>query len=398
MSERKSGFVDIDELQKQVDWETIWRFYELDPGEVHRTAREIRTRCFLNCGRTEETGTRVVSFDTTAPRWRCHQSGCGKGGNMVSLCGLIKYGPEGLRPRGAQFRAIRDDLRAMLSGVGGPGEQQRQGKEEESVEETPRNRPLAESENERARALVNLDGKFLVAPDERMNRYGAAYMRRRPYLTPEACRKWRCGYLPYDGGGDRSGGTMRGKFVYPMLDEEGQVLTWFGRDTQYEEKHRRWIAGGREGREPEKFQFVKGFHRGLELFGQHRIRGEEAREKIHAAGVLVLVEEPHAVIALEALGVPALAMCGNVVTIEQARLATAYARRTAVPVGLMLENTPEGEQAAKVSLAVLAERGPVQLMWSSRTDGGRFRGWEADQVAAAPDAWETIQKRLSGVE
>jgi len=44
---------------------------------------------------------------------------------------------------------------------------------------------------------------------------------------------------------------MRGKIVYPMLSETGEVLTWFGRDPEYEGKHQAWIASGKEGAEPE---------------------------------------------------------------------------------------------------------------------------------------------------
>src|SRR5205807_7234868 len=86
----------------------------------------------------------------------------------------------------------------------------------------------------------------------------SAYFRRRPFLTPEACRKWRMGYLPRDAGEDRSGGTMRGKVVYPWLSEEGEVLTWFGRDPEFEDRHRKWEGTDKSEREPEKFHFVKG--------------------------------------------------------------------------------------------------------------------------------------------
>src|SRR5205085_1849952 len=84
------------------------------------------------------------------------------------------------------------------------------------------------------------------------------------FLTPEVCRKWRIGYLPRDTGEDKSGGTMRGKIVYPYLSESGEVLTWFGRDPEFEEKHQKWEASDRSEREPEKFHFVKGFLRGIE--------------------------------------------------------------------------------------------------------------------------------------
>ena len=185
---------------------------------------------------------------------------------------------------------------------------------------------------------------------------------------------------------------MRGKFVYPMLDGEGRVLTWFGRDVEFEEKHRNWVAGGRQGREPEKLQFVKGFRRGLELFGQHRMIAEEVREQIREAGVLVLVEEPHDAIALDAINVPALALCGNVVTAEQARLASAYSRTAGVPMGLMLANNPEGEQGARQSLPVLAERGPVQLIWAPSMHGGKYAGRQPESLT--PDEWEHIHAEL----
>src|SRR5207253_668713 len=83
--------------------------------------------------------------------------------------------------------------------------------------------------------------------------------RRRPFLTSEVCRRWRTGYLPRSTSEDKTGGTMRGKIVYPYLSETGEVLTWFGRDPEFEDKHQSWEATNRREREPEKFHFVKGF-------------------------------------------------------------------------------------------------------------------------------------------
>src|SRR4051812_29787422 len=77
----------------------------------------------------------------------------------------------------------------------------------------PRNVPLAQSENERARGLTELDRKF-DTDIAAMTPKASAYFRRRPFLTPEVCRKWRMGYLPQDAGEDKSGGTMRGRVVY----------------------------------------------------------------------------------------------------------------------------------------------------------------------------------------
>ena len=44
------------------------------------------------------------------------------------------------------------------------------------------------------------------------------------------------------------------------------------RDPEFEEKHARWENGNRSEAGPAKFHFVKGFHRSLELFGQHVFR------------------------------------------------------------------------------------------------------------------------------
>ena len=70
---------------------------------------------------------------------------------------------------------------------------------------------------------------------------------------------------------------------------------------------------------------MKGFHRGLELFGLDQFRQEGNLEKIRQLGV-VLVEGPNDAIRLGTLGVPALALCSNMISREQAAKAAALAR------------------------------------------------------------------------
>ena len=137
------------------------------------------------------------------------------------------------------------------------------------------NVPLKDSENERARALVELDRKFIVEVGD-MNPKASAYFRKRPFLTPEV---WRMGYRPRDAGGDKAGGTMRGQITYAYLSQAGEVLCFFGRDPEFEDKH---VKSDKTESEPEKFHFVKGFHRGIELFGQHQFRAEGSRKKFAA--------------------------------------------------------------------------------------------------------------------
>ena len=87
-------FVNVESLMQQVSLEQAVAFYRIELPEIHRIGEEIRMRCFLNCGRGEETGERALSIQPEHPAkiWRCHQAGCGKGGNLVSLCDLMKPG------------------------------------------------------------------------------------------------------------------------------------------------------------------------------------------------------------------------------------------------------------------------------------------------------------------
>ncbi len=95
------------------------------------------------------------------------------------------------------------------------------------------------------------------------------------------------------------------------------MLTYFSRDPLYEEKHAIWKSSDRSAHEPEKVHFVRGFHRGLELFGQHRLAVSKTREAIQALQHLLIVEGPNDVIRLDTLGVPSFAICSNRITPPQ---------------------------------------------------------------------------------
>jgi len=396
MGSEKPGFINVEALISQVPLEQALAYYDVQLPEIHRIGNEVRMRCFLNCGRTEETGERAIAIqaDHPAKLWRCHQSGCGRGGNLVSLIDLLKPGAhsEG-KPRGDRFKAIIADLLAMVEGKTA-AEITQEVRESPAAEAKPQKRignvPLAESPNERARGLTNLDEKFVVDVAH-MTPKASAYFRKRPFLTPEMCRKWRMGYLPRDTGGDHAGGTMRGRIVYPMLSEEGEVLTWFGRDPEYEGKMHEWIVGGKQGREPEKYHFVKGFHRGLELFGQHHLRDGDFRQRAQATGLLV-VPGANDVMGLELLGVSAVGVCATTVTAEQAEKLGGFSRQTGSIVTILFDCTEEGELAARVALVELARHCAVRLAWSQTMHGGAFKGRQPESLSAGD--WREIRNFL----
>lgn len=382
---------------REVSFEQVAAYYGAALPALHRIGNEVRTQCFLNCGREGETGERALAIqaDHPAKLWRCHQSGCGRGGNLVTLCDYLKPGTHSDgRPRGERFKAIIGDLLAMKDGEPPSAAQADEAEEASPVPERPQKRrgnvALAESPNERARGLVNLDEKFVVDVAE-MSPKASAYFRRRSFLTPDACRTWRMGYLPRDTGGDHAGGTMRGKIVYPLLTEGGQVLTWFGRDPEYEAKVQEWTVGGKEGKEPEKFHFVKGFERGLELFGQHRLSDEAFRQRARALGMFI-VPGPNDVMALGVLGGAAMGVCATEVTAEQAEKIGMFVRDSGCVATVMFDCTEAGELAARVAVVNLAQRCPVRLAWSQGMHGGAFKGREAQSLTA--EEWATIHTFL----
>ena len=161
MSTERKSFIKVDELMPKVSVDQVAAFYGVQLPELHRVGKEIRSQCFLTCGRRCETGDRVLAIqaDHPAKQWKCHQYECGKGGNLISLCDLLKPGENaGGRPRGDRFKAIAADLKAMVEGVltspasAAAGEKRAEKKPNEP-EPPPVNVPLAKSENERARAL-----------------------------------------------------------------------------------------------------------------------------------------------------------------------------------------------------------------------------------------------------
>jgi hypothetical protein len=384
MNRPSRSFVNVDDLMRRVNVEDVMRFYGVAHETINRVGNEIRTRCFLNCSKTEPTGDRALSIkvDDDAKRWCCHRYECEQkqGGNLVSLMDLVKPGPHmNGRPRAERFKAILADLQqiagdAPLSAAPAPATHTVVPAADVKI-----NVPLAESENERARSVVNLHEKLVVDP-AMMHPAAASYFRRRPYLTPDSCRKWKMGYLPQSAGGDRSGGTMRGKIVYPIHDEQGRVLTFFGRDPQFEQKHASWKSSDRSEREPEKVHFVKGYHRGLELFGQHRLNDSEVQQAIKRLGHLLVVEGPNDVIRLDELAIPALAVCSNRITREQAERVAVWSRALHVTVAVLFDCDAEGDSGAQQAVIELAQRCPVRFGWSRLMFAGRFNDRQPEDL------------------
>ena len=324
---------------------------------------ESKTNVRIDCPITdcEPSSYGKLAVSTSVPyRIKCHS--CGVSGNIFTLMWIMKHQrpPSGGRLRGEEFKEIKQDLVTIAEGDvlphGTPTAIQPVATQES---ETPAvNRPLAASESERIRSLVDLHCKGTVDLAE-MTPAASRYFRKRPYLTPEMCEKWSVSFLP------AGNGTLQRRVIYPIDAVDGQRLAWAGRDPEYEKKHERWLKE-RGKTEPMKVRFPSSehFRRGLELFGQHRERLAEPgyRDTIAETGLLI-VEGMNDVIALDALEQPALGLMSNRITDEQVRKVVTWARSLANgKVALMLDGDANGVEGAKESLWRLAQQTPVQTV------------------------------------
>lgn len=390
----KPGYVDVDALQAQTSLEEAAARcgVRLDAKE---SGKEARLDCPFGCP-GDHTGRREISVSTENPQrvFYCHAYQCQLRGNLLTLMHgwLTGRRPAGDKLKGEEFNRVKSVLASSVStpqAAGAPAQPP-------APAPAPAARlvPLEESEDENIRKLATLDEK-LVTDVACMHPAAASYVRRHPSLSTESMHKWRSGYLPLDGGGDKRGWSLRGHILYPMLSEDGKVLAWIGRDPGYEEKEREFqslIPAERDKRKPpQKHKVPSGFARGMHLFGQHASRLKEPgyRELISHCGIMV-VEGFNDVIGLDNLGVPAVGLCSNRMTEEQAKKITRWARQLASgKVSLLLDCDDPGEEGAKEALWLLAQQGlDVRLGWSQSMHGGAFLGRQPEHLKS--NEWEQI--------
>jgi hypothetical protein len=102
------------------------------------------------------------------------------------------------------------------------------------------------------------------------------------------------------------------------------------------------------------------------------------------------------VIRLDTLGVPAVGLCSNTITREQAAKAAGLARELGNGVvTIFLDCDTEGENGMKQCLGYLAQLTPVQLAWTSKMHGGKFAGRQPESLSI--EEWREIASFLTRV-
>ena len=385
-------YISVDDLQAQTSLDEAAAKCGVTI-ETHGSGRQIRLDCPFGCP-GEHVGMREISVDTTNPQkvFCCHAYTCNLRGNLLALMHgwLTGTRPVGDKLKGDEFKRVREVLGGAPAPL--PTATSLKPGAEKGTPEPPRNVPLAESVNEKARELVTLDEKFQV-DIAHMPPSAASYVRRHPCLSPASMAKWRVGVLPQDGGADKRGWSLRGQLLYPILSENGKLLAWVARDPFFESKEQAFLALPSEQRakekKPAKHRFPVDFHRGVELFGQHASRLEEPgyREAIARCGVL-LCEGFNDVIGLDAIGVPAVGIMSNKITDEQVAKVERFAKVLAGgKVTLLFDADEAGDNGAKETLWRFAERGlDLRLAWSRTMHGGVFTGRQPESLTR--EDWE----------
>lgn len=385
-------YISVDELQAQTSLEEAAAKCG-SAIELHGSGRQVRLDCPFGCA-GDHAGMKEISVDTGNPQkvFCCHAYGCQLRGNLLTLMHgwLTSTRPTGDKLKGDEFKRVREVLGGTSTPL--PSASKPAPVAEKRPPETPRNVPLAERENEKARELATLDEKFLrdVA---HMPPAAASYARRHPCLSPASMEKWRVGVLPQDGGADKRGWSLRGQLLYPILSENGKLLAWVARDPLFETKEKAFLTLPPEERskdkKPAKHRFPVDFHRGVELLGQHASRLEEpgARETIARCGVVV-VEGFNDVMGLDALGIPAVGIMSNKITDEQILKIERFAKTLAGgKVTIFFDADEAGDNGAKETLWRLAERGlDLRLAWSRAMHGGTFASRQPESLTR--EEWE----------
>ena len=386
---------DVDSLVEHTSAEQVLSHFGKNPPD--RTTGEFRLPCVFNetCADSSY-GTLTINLSDVAKRIYCHS--CGTRGNLLTLIhGLQAHKPPaGGRLRGDEFREAVATLRSIHGeSPSSPGARPASPPPAIAATEpeAPQpNVPLKDSDNERARELTQLHELGTVDPGV-MPPPAGRYFRERPFLTPELCAKWKVAYLP-----PNVGGTLRGRVVYSIDSEQGDVLAWVGRDPDYDAKRQKWIKSDRKDAEPMKHRFPtqKLFRKGLELYGQQtsRLREPGYREAVARTGVLI-VEGMNDVIRLDALSQPAVSVMSNRITDEQLKKVIAWAKHLADgKVTLMFDNDEHGTDGAKETLWKLHQVDGItpRLAWSNEMFGGAFANRQPESVSA--EEWQQLAARL----
>ena len=398
MSYNRKGFIRIDELVDNLTGDQVQQVLrELGaPVEtIKQQGDEIRTACFLQCGKQHPTSERAIAINSAKPGkvWSCHDYDCPvKHGNLLSLTSLaLGLGP---RPKGRDFFTVAKRIQSILNGEQSDdaeraAPQSKPSQRDESETKPKVNVPFEENDEERIRAIASLHERLTI-DTEQIPPEVSRYMRRHPFLNEVVAAKWHLGYLTRGTGKGQSGGTMRGKFVVEVQNADGKAVAFIGRDCDWEKKRAEWKGAAGDDKEPVKWAMPRSFYRGVEVFAQHRLFDPEDQETLKRIGLVVVEGALDTVNLHERLGVPAVGLLSNQATETQVKRIVELARQVADGVvTLMYDFDVPGMQGEQRDAAEFAKHVKVQRAWAQHK---HFAG--RDPATLNEDEWKFIEEHL----
>ena len=301
-------WVNFDEIKKIVSLQMVIEHYGIPLRRVGPDT--LRGKCPLPAHNSK---TSTESFTATLSKgvggaWACQSQSCIKsrgrvGGNVLDFvaamekCSVrdaaIKLQTWFLVPAaGDPPRPVDKEPRADISaGKELEAAPVSRKNDQEVVEESESNKPLSFT-------LQKID-------------HGHQYVNERG-LTDEIVRTFGVGVFP-------GKGSMQGRFVIPIHNAEGDLVAYAGRSI--------------DGTEP-RYKFPAGFHKSLELFNLHRVKGELS---------VVLVEGFFDCMKVSQAGFPCVALMGSTMSKTQEQLLAEHFGQVIV----MLDGDEAGSAAAQ---------------------------------------------------
>jgi DNA primase len=300
-------WVSFDEIKKTVSLQMAIEHYGIPIRRVG--ADTLRGKCPLP---THNSKTINESFTATLSKgvggaWACQSQSCIKsrgrvGGNVLDFVAAMEK---------CSVRDAAIKLQTWFL-VPAAGESHRSARNEPHTKTILGKEPEsgAVSKTENRNAVESDSNKPLSFALQKIN-YGHPYVSERG-VTEEIAQLFGVGVFP-------GKGSMQGRCVIPIYNASGDLIAYAGRAI--------------DGTEP-RYKFPAGFHKSLELFNLHRVKGELS---------VVLVEGFFDCMKVTQAGFPCVALMGSTMSKKQEHLLAEHFGHVIV----MLDGDEAGSMAAQ---------------------------------------------------
>jgi len=307
-------WVSFDEIKKTVSLETVIHHYGIPLRRVG--SNTLRGKCPLPSHSSKESR---ESFTATLNKgtggaWACQSQSCIKshgrvGGNVLDFVAAMEQ-------CSVRDAAIKLQTWFLVPAAG--NSHARNGGKEPHAEISAGKEPEPELAPKETNGEAVGKSECNKPLDFQLQKIDHAH----PYLkergvTEETGRKFGIGFFP-------GKGSMQNRIVIPIHNEIGELVAYAGRSI--------------DGSEP-RYKFPVGFHKSLELFNLHRVRGELS---------VVLVEGFFDCIKVTQAGFPCVALMGSTMSKVQEDLIETYFGH----VMIMLD----GDETGRGASGIIADR------------------------------------------